>query len=77
MAAKTHSIFDPAIIGPAIGESFKKLIPTGAGTVPVSGPLFVVLVIGTIVLVGALTFFPALSLGPILEHFLMHSGKLF
>jgi potassium-transporting ATPase potassium-binding subunit len=55
----------------------KKLIPAGAGTFPVTGPLFVVLVIGTIVLVGALTFFPALSLGPILEHFLMHSGKLF
>jgi potassium-transporting ATPase potassium-binding subunit len=55
----------------------KKLIPAGAGTFPVAGPLFVVLVIGTIVLVGALTFFPALSLGPILEHFLMRSGKLF
>jgi K+-transporting ATPase ATPase A chain len=55
----------------------KRLIPAGAGTFPVTGPLFVVLVIGTIVLVGALTFFPALSLGPILEHFLMHSGKLF
>ena len=55
----------------------KKLIPAGAGTFPVTGPLFIVLVIGTIVLVGALTFFPALSLGPILEHFLMYSGKLF
>ncbi|MBV8900239.1 MAG: potassium-transporting ATPase subunit KdpA [Verrucomicrobia bacterium] len=55
----------------------KKLIPAGPGTFPVTGPLFVVLVIGTIVLVGALTFFPALSLAPILEHFLMHSGKLF
>jgi K+-transporting ATPase ATPase A chain len=55
----------------------KRLIPAGAGTFPVTGPLFMVLVIGTIVLVGALTFFPALSLGPILEHFLMHSGKLF
>jgi potassium-transporting ATPase potassium-binding subunit len=55
----------------------KKLVATGAGTFPVSGPLFIVLLIGTILLVGALTFFPALSLGPILEHYLMYGGKLF
>jgi potassium-transporting ATPase potassium-binding subunit len=55
----------------------KKLVATGAGTFPVSGPLFIILLIGTILLVGALTFFPALSLGPILEHFLMYGGKLF
>jgi K+-transporting ATPase ATPase A chain len=55
----------------------KKLIPAGAGTFPVSGPLFVVLLIGTVLLVGALTYFPALVLGPIIEHFLMHAGKLF
>jgi K+-transporting ATPase ATPase A chain len=55
----------------------KKLVATGAGTFPVSGPLFIVLLIGTILLVGALTFFPALSLGPILEHFLMHGGKTY
>jgi potassium-transporting ATPase potassium-binding subunit len=55
----------------------KKLIPAGAGTFPVSGPLFTVLLIGTVLLVGALTYFPALVLGPIIEHFLMHAGKLF
>jgi K+-transporting ATPase ATPase A chain len=55
----------------------KKLVATSAGTFPVSGPLFTTLLIGTILLVGALTFFPALSLGPIIEHFLMHSGKVF
>ena len=55
----------------------KKLVATGAGTFPVSGPIFVVLLIGTIMLVGALTFFPALSLGPILEHFLMWGGKTY
>jgi K+-transporting ATPase ATPase A chain len=55
----------------------KKLIPAGAGTFPVSGPLFVVLLISTVLLVGALTYFPALVLGPIIEHFLMHAGKLF
>ena len=41
------------------------------------GPLFTVLLIGVIVIVGALTFFPALSLGPILEHLLMHAGRTF
>lgn len=55
----------------------KKLVATSAGTFPVSGPLFTTLLIGTILLIGALTFFPALSLGPIIEHFLLHGGKLF
>jgi len=55
----------------------KKLVATGAGTFPVSGPIFIVLLIGTILLVGALTFFPALSLGPILEHFQMFGGKTY
>jgi potassium-transporting ATPase potassium-binding subunit len=55
----------------------KKHIATSAGTFPVSGPLFTTLLVGTILLVGALTFFPALSLGPIIEHFLMHAGKVF
>ncbi|HEY4815075.1 MAG TPA: potassium-transporting ATPase subunit KdpA [Chthoniobacterales bacterium] len=55
----------------------KKLVATGAGTFPVSGPIFIVLLIGTILLVGALTFFPALSLGPILEHFQMYGGKTY
>jgi K+-transporting ATPase ATPase A chain len=55
----------------------KKIHPTGEGTFPVDGPLFVGLLIGTIVLVGALTFFPALSLGPIAEHFDMMRGHFF
>jgi K+-transporting ATPase ATPase A chain len=55
----------------------KKLVPAGPGTFPVTGPTFMLLVIGTIVLVGALTFLPALALGPIVEHFLLHAGKLF
>ncbi len=53
----------------------KKLIPPSPGTFPVNTPLFTVLLIGTIVIVGALTFFPAISLGPILEHLLLHAGK--
>jgi K+-transporting ATPase ATPase A chain len=55
----------------------KKLVPVTSGTLPTNGTLFVVLLIGTVVIVGALTYFPALSLGPIVEHFQMLSGKLF
>jgi K+-transporting ATPase ATPase A chain len=55
----------------------KKKIPSTTGTFPTHGPLFVGLLVGTVIIVGALTFFPALSLGPIVEHYLMHSGKLF
>jgi K+-transporting ATPase ATPase A chain len=55
----------------------KKLVAESAGTFPVSGPLFTCLIIGTVLLVGALTFVPALVLGPVVEHFLMHAGKLF
>lgn len=52
----------------------KKRIPASAGSFPVSGPTFVILLIGTVVIVGALTFVPALSVGPIVEHFLMRGG---
>jgi K+-transporting ATPase ATPase A chain len=52
----------------------KKLVPAGPGTLPTHTPLFVVLLIGVIVLVGALTFFPALALGPIVEHLQMMAG---
>jgi potassium-transporting ATPase potassium-binding subunit len=55
----------------------KKHVASSAGTFPVSGPLFTILLVGTIMLIGALTYFPALSLGPIIEHFMMHAGKLF
>jgi K+-transporting ATPase ATPase A chain len=55
----------------------KKVVPTSAGTLPTHGPLFVGLLVATVIVVGALTFFPALALGPIVEHFLMHDGKLF
>jgi potassium-transporting ATPase potassium-binding subunit len=55
----------------------KNVIPTSAGTLPTHGALFVGLLVATVIVVGALTFFPALSLGPIVEHFLMHQGKLF
>jgi len=63
----------------AIGGSLaaKKKIPATSGTFPTHGPLFVGLWVGTVILIAALTFFPALSLSPIVEHFLMVQGKLF
>jgi len=55
----------------------KKLVPPSPGTFPVHTPLFTVLLVGVVLIVGALTFFPALSLGPVLEHLLMHAGRSF
>jgi potassium-transporting ATPase potassium-binding subunit len=55
----------------------KKSVPPSSGTFPVNTALFTVLLVGVILIVGALTFFPALSLGPILEHLLLHAGKTF
>ena len=63
-----------AIAGSLAG---KKVAPESTGTFPVTGPLFSTLLVATILIVGALTFFPALSLGPILEHLMMLSGKMF
>ena len=55
----------------------KKVVPVSVGTFPVTTPLFTVLLTSVVLIVSALTFFPALSLGPILEHLLMHAGKVF
>jgi K+-transporting ATPase ATPase A chain len=55
----------------------KKSLPASAGTFPTSGGLFVGLVVGVILIVGGLTFFPALALGPIAEHLMMAQGTLF
>ena len=63
-----------AIAGSLAG---KKLVPASAGTLPTNGPLFVGLLVGVVVIVGALTFFPALTLGPVVEHFLMMQHQLF
>jgi potassium-transporting ATPase potassium-binding subunit len=61
-----------AVLGIAGNMARKKLVPQGAGSFPVDGPLFGGLLVAVILIVGALTFFPALSLGPIVEHFLVH-----
>jgi K+-transporting ATPase ATPase A chain len=55
----------------------KKLVPASTGTFPVSGGTFIILLLGTVLLVGALNFLPVLTLGPVVEHFLMLQGKLF
>jgi potassium-transporting ATPase potassium-binding subunit len=63
-----------AVMGSLVG---KKRVPVSAGTFPTHGPLFVGLVVGVILIVGGLTFFPALSLGPVVEHLMMGAGKTF
>jgi len=55
----------------------KKSVAPGPGTLPTTGPLFAGLLVGVILIVGALTFFPVLSLGPIVEHFLARAGRVF
>jgi potassium-transporting ATPase potassium-binding subunit len=63
-----------AIAGSLVG---KKAVPESLGTFPTNGTLFVILLVGVILIVGALTFFPALALGPIVEHFLAQAGKVY
>jgi K+-transporting ATPase ATPase A chain len=65
------------ILGIAGSLAGKKRIPESVGTFPVTGGLFTVLLVGVVVIVGALTFFPAFSLGPVVEHLMMKSGTLF
>ena len=55
----------------------KKVLPESSGTFPTTGPIFVVLLVGVILIVGALTYFPVLALGPIVEQFLMNAGRLY
>ena len=63
-----------AVAGSLVG---KKAVPESLGTFPTNGSPFVVLLVGVIIIVGALTFFPALALGPIVEHFLAQAGKVY
>jgi K+-transporting ATPase ATPase A chain len=65
------------IMGMAGSLGAKKRVIESAGTFPVDGALFALLLVGVILIVGALTYFPVLSLGPLVEHFLMQSGRLF
>ena len=68
-------IIPPLAIAGSLGR--KKRVPPSQGTFPVTTPLFAALLVSVVVIVGALTFFPALSLGPIVEHFLMTNGQVF
>jgi K+-transporting ATPase ATPase A chain len=70
-------VFLIPILAAAGSLAAKKKIAITSGTFPTHGPLFVGLLVGTVIIVAALTYFPAVSLGPIVEHYLMHSGKLF
>jgi K+-transporting ATPase ATPase A chain len=65
------------ILAAAGSLAAKKKVPVTSGTFPTHGPLFVGLLVGTVVIIAVLTYFPAVSLGPIIEHYLMHSGRLF
>jgi K+-transporting ATPase ATPase A chain len=65
------------IMGLAGSLAAKKISPPSAGTFPVAGVTFVILLLGTVLLVGALNFLPALTLGPIIEHFQALHGKLY
>ena len=69
------------MIVPALGiagaMAGKKVVPAGPGTFPTDGGLFVALLVAVVVIVGALTFFPALSLGPVVEHFAGRAGRVF
>jgi K+-transporting ATPase ATPase A chain len=55
----------------------KKRVPVSAGTFPTDNTLFAGLLVGTVIIVGALSYFPAVSLGPVVEHFLMHAGQTY
>jgi K+-transporting ATPase ATPase A chain len=65
------------ILGIAGSMLNKKTVQPGPGTFPTNGILFTALLVGVIIIVGALTFFPALSLGPVVEHFAAHGGKVY
>jgi K+-transporting ATPase ATPase A chain len=75
LVGRFFMIIPPLAIAGSLSR--KKIVPASLGTFPVTTPLFTVLLVGVIVIVGALTFFPALSLGPIVEHFMMHAGQVF
>jgi K+-transporting ATPase ATPase A chain len=75
LCGRFFMIIPPLAIAGSLSR--KKKIPESLGTFPVTTPLFTALLVGVIVIVGALTFFPALSLGPIVEHFMMNAGQVF
>jgi len=70
-------LFVVPVLGIAGSMAMKKTAPPSSGTFPTDGPLFVGLLVGVIVIVGALTFFPVYALGPVLEQLLMRAGQLF
>ena len=75
----SHVLWQESVPMLAVAGSLvqKKIVPVSAGTFPTDSPLFVGLVVGVIAITGGLIYFPAVSLGPIVEHFSMHAGTLF
>jgi K+-transporting ATPase ATPase A chain len=61
-----------ALAGSIVG---KKKVPSGVGTLPTHTPLFIIFLVGVVVIIGALTFLPALALGPIVEHLMLNAGR--
>jgi len=59
----------------ATSQPAKKKVPVSLGTLPTHTPLFVAMLVGVVIIIGALTFFPALALGPIVEHLALYGGK--
>jgi K+-transporting ATPase ATPase A chain len=66
-----------AVMAIAGSIAAKNKVPPSGGTFPTTGPLFVGLLVGVILIVGGLMYFPALALGPFIEHFMMNAGKMF
>ena len=77
MKHKQHGDAIRPIVAIAGSLAKKKFTPASSGTFPTDSGTFVAVLCGTIVIVGALTYFPVLALGPVVEHFLMNAGKTF
>jgi K+-transporting ATPase ATPase A chain len=75
LVGRFFMIIPPLAIAGSLSR--KKIVPESMGSFPVTTPLFSGLLVGVVVIVGALTFFPVLSLGPVVEHFLMNAGQVF
>jgi len=71
------SLSPPFVLAIAGSVAAKKHVPESVGTFPTDGGTFVVLLVGVVVIVGALTFLPAVALGPIVEHLQMYGGKVY
>ena len=77
VAAAKHATVVVPVLAVASSLAAKQIVPRFAGTLPTSGGLFIIFLVGVICIVGGLTFLPALSLGPIAEQVAMQAGRLY